>query len=247
MPIDFPSSPTTGQQYTFNNIVYTFTGTTWTASANISQFTSPVLTGTPTAPTAPPTTNTQQLATTAFVTAAIAAIPPPPPQFPSGTVMIFRQTASPPTWTKQTSINDYAIRVVSGAVGSGGAIAFSTVFGKTAVDGHTLDGNELTSHAHGVADPTHAHGLGDPAHAHVLPAGESYSSDATNVAPGGSPPLCCTNGANWSTWTDSRGTGMYVGGAGTGIGIYGAGASWSHTHGMDIRTLYVDVILATKD
>lgn len=47
--------------------------------------------------------------------------------FPSGTSLLFHQTAAPPGWTKQ-SINDKALRVVSGTAGSGGADAFSAVF-----------------------------------------------------------------------------------------------------------------------
>jgi len=47
---------------------------------------------------------------------------------PSGTLMLFQQTSAPTGWTKQTTHNDKALRVVSGAAGSGGTTAFSTVF-----------------------------------------------------------------------------------------------------------------------
>ena len=50
---------------------------TGTGTGNFVRLNSPVLTGTPGAPTAAPGTNTTQLATTAFVTAAIAAAAPP--------------------------------------------------------------------------------------------------------------------------------------------------------------------------
>jgi hypothetical protein len=251
MPIDFPSSPTVGQKYTYNSIVYTFTGTTWTASANISQYSDPVLTGVPTAPTPPAATNTQQIATTAFVqqvvAAAVAAIPPPIREVPAGSVMVFHTSAAPAGWVKRTDYDDRALRCVSGNVTAGGVQPFSTAFGRTAVDNHTLDGNELTYHGHGITDPTHAHGIGDPGHAHVVPCGDSEISGNTDTAPGGSAPLVISNGSYWSTWTDSRGVGIWTGGAYTGQGISAAGASWGHTHGMDIRVLYVDVIIATKD
>ena len=37
--------------------------------------------------------------------------------FPSGTKMLFQQTAAPTGWTKDTGSNDVALRVVSGTVG----------------------------------------------------------------------------------------------------------------------------------
>jgi hypothetical protein len=37
--------------------------------------------------------------------------------FPSGTVMLFQQTTAPIFWTKQTTHNDKALRVVSGSAG----------------------------------------------------------------------------------------------------------------------------------
>lgn len=50
-------------------------------------------------------------------------------EFPTGTPMLFVQTAAPVGWTKSVTHNDKALRVVSGVVGSGGATAFSSVFG----------------------------------------------------------------------------------------------------------------------
>lgn len=47
--------------------------------------------------------------------------------FPSGTRMLFQQTAAPTGWTKETSTyNDRALRVVTGAVSSGGSNPLST-------------------------------------------------------------------------------------------------------------------------
>lgn len=48
--------------------------------------------------------------------------------FPAGTLMLFQQTAAPTGWTKQTTHNDKALRVVSGTASSGGTSAFTTVF-----------------------------------------------------------------------------------------------------------------------
>lgn len=71
-------------------------------------------------------------------------------EFPSGTVMLFRQTAAPPGWTKQTAINDYGLRVTSGTVGTVAGTAFSTVFAQTAVGNTTLTTSQMPSHVHSV-------------------------------------------------------------------------------------------------
>jgi hypothetical protein len=72
----------------------------------------------------------------------------PVTSFPSGTLMLFQQTAAPTGWTKQTTHNDKALRVVSGAASSAGTVAFSTVFGLTATDSHTLLEAEIPAHTH---------------------------------------------------------------------------------------------------
>lgn len=53
----------------------------------------------------------------------------PSSPIPSGTVMLFYQASAPTGWTQVTSLNDYALRIVSGTGGStGGSTAFSSVF-----------------------------------------------------------------------------------------------------------------------
>ena len=48
--------------------------------------------------------------------------------FGAGTLMLFQQTAAPTGWTKQTTHDNKALRVVSGTASSGGTTAFTTVF-----------------------------------------------------------------------------------------------------------------------
>ena len=68
---------------------------------------------------------------------------------PSGTKQIFVQTAAPTGWTKDTTHNDKAMRVVSGSVSSGGSDAFTTTFGsgKTTA-AHTLTISQMPAHTH---------------------------------------------------------------------------------------------------
>jgi len=81
---------------------------------------------------------------------------------PSGTIHTFQQSAAPTGWTKVTTYHDYAMRIVSGSVGNGGSVAFSSAFSSQSVsgsissvsvtgtsDGHTLSTSEIPSHLHG--------------------------------------------------------------------------------------------------
>jgi len=77
--------------------------------------------------------------------------------FPSGTAMLFQQTSAPTGWTKSTTYNDYAIRIVNGTASTGGSVAFSTAFTSQAVTGSNSGGAvsatslstaQLASHSH---------------------------------------------------------------------------------------------------
>lgn len=75
---------------------------------------------------------------------------------PSGTKMLFQQTAAPTGWTKDTTHNDKAIRIVNGTAGTGGSTAFASALGTPSVTGtiagstgaHTLSTSEMPSHNH---------------------------------------------------------------------------------------------------
>jgi len=58
-----------------------------------------------------------------------------PPAFVSGTLMLFQQTSAPTGWTKQTTHDNKALRVVSGSASSGGTQGFTTAFASQAVAG----------------------------------------------------------------------------------------------------------------
>jgi hypothetical protein len=72
--------------------------------------------------------------------------------FPSGTLMLFQQTAAPTGWTKQTTHDNKALRVVSGTASSGGSVNFTTAFASQAVNGTvgntTLSTSQIPSHTH---------------------------------------------------------------------------------------------------
>lgn len=136
---------------------------------------------------------------------------------PSGTKMLFAQAAAPTGWTKDTTHNDKTLRVVSGSGGgSGGSVAFSTVFGRTAVDGSSLSIAQLASHLH-----------------------QETSSSQPSGATAGSGTGSSSNGIG------SQSANYNMGGAAINTLSNGSGAT--HTHGLDLRVQYVDVIICTKD
>lgn len=125
--------------------------------------------------------------------------------FPSGTNMLFAQASAPTGWTKQTTHNDKSLRVVSGTGGgSGGSVAFSTVFGRTAVDASSLSIAQLAAHTHTVPySAGNASGSG------------GFGSD---------------NYTNQDALTTSS-----------------QGSGSTHSHGLDLRVRYVNVIICLKD
>lgn len=76
--------------------------------------------------------------------------------FAAGTAMMFVQTSAPTGWTKSTTHNDKALRVVSGTASSGGSVAFTTAFASQAVSGTvgstTLTTSQIPSHTHNVGN-----------------------------------------------------------------------------------------------
>jgi hypothetical protein len=72
--------------------------------------------------------------------------------FPSGTSTIFCQASAPVGWTKSTSNNDKALRVVSGSGGgTGGTVGFSEYSNHTHTSSpHTLSVSEIPPHSHDI-------------------------------------------------------------------------------------------------
>lgn len=75
------------------------------------------------------------------------------PPFVAGTIMLFVQSAAPTGWTKVTTYNDAALRVVSGSASSGGVSGFSTVFAAGGVESSstTLSTSQMPSHSHSLS------------------------------------------------------------------------------------------------
>ena len=144
--------------------------------------------------------------------------------FPAGTKLLFHQAAAPTGWTKQTTVNDATLRVVSGTTGggTGGSVAFSTLFaaGKTV----TLSGNVGKTTLTTAQMPKHGHTLNKRP-------GYSTVTDVARVASG-----YPTSGSPYTNTTD----------------IANTGGSTSHTHTLSgkatiaLNVKYTDVIICAK-
>jgi len=137
---------------------------------------------------------------------------------PAGTAMLFAQTAAPTGFTKSTTHDNKALRVVSGAASSGGSVAFTTAFASQAVAGTvgtsgatTLTTAQIPSHNHSASNNGGDVGI--------------LGSNATNFP---------TASAATTGSTGGGGSHTHAGGAFTGTAI-------------NLAVSYVDVIIATKD
>lgn len=145
-----------------------------------------------------------------------AAAPDP---VPSGTAMLFVQTAAPTGWTKSTTHDNKALRVVSGTASTGGSVDFTTAF----ASGLSAGGTALTE----SQLPAHYHNSGP----------SFYPSDSGNFlysydTVGSTGRFVVTNTGS-STLSPRTST-------------VGSGSTHDHTL-PSFEVSYVDVIIATKD
>ena len=135
---------------------------------------------------------------------------------PSGTRLLFHNSTAPTGWTKDTSINDSALRVVSGTPGSGGSAGFASALGTPSVSGSVGlsgepgSGNLSTSISGNVNIGSTTLSISQmPSHNH------SYDLTADNSPNGGARYIGADNEQD--------------GGVGSG-GINNTGGSGSHNH-----------------
>ena len=146
--------------------------------------------------------------------------------FAQGTSSIFYQGAAPTGWSKSSSNNNKALRVVSGTGGgTGGSNSFTSAFPSSkpisgnfpisgSVGNHTLTSNQLPSH-------THANG------------------GSVTLSPGGGD---VRSGGGWSRSTPSTGTNS-TNAAAHSHGFSSGSASFSAN--VNLAVQYIDVIVCS--
>jgi hypothetical protein len=138
--------------------------------------------------------------------------------------MLFQQTTAPTGWTKQTTHNNKALRVISGTAGFGGSLAFSSFFSTSSVvpagsvNNTTLAAYQLGNHTHYFVDSNDSN-----AYYRAYPGGKAGIDIYANLGRYGS----TTGGIN-------------------------EGSGGAHDHGftgtaMNFDVQYVDLIIASKN
>jgi microcystin-dependent protein len=151
------------------------------------------------------------------------------------TAVPFVQTAVPTGWTKQSTYNDYALRVVSGSVSTGGSIAFSTLAAVNTTDSTVLDSTKIPAHTHTYSGTTSTAG----AHTHTVRVPKAHGSKSSSTSSG-------------SGWLDPSGndtnTGTQVAHTHALSGTFGStGSATGHAHSISLNVQYVDIVYGTKD
>lgn len=150
-----------------------------------------------------------------------------PEAFPSGTVMLFVQTAAPTGWTKSTAHNNKALRLVSGTVGTGGSAEFTTAFGTPTVSGSvSLSGTVGATTLTTTQMPSHSHGY------------TISRVDSTNL-------VGLTVGGSQGTASQGVSTGSTGGNGSHDHSFSGSGSLSGATAAINVQ--YVDAIIAAKD
>ena len=147
--------------------------------------------------------------------------------FPTGTLMLFQQTTAPTGWTKQTTHNNKALRVVSGTASFGGTSSFTTVFTDQTP---TLSGGSVSSTTLTTAQM--------PNHDHSWTVGYAAGNNMYFPATGKTEP-CIGSGST-----------VFTSGS-----VYAQGGGGSHTHSftsptssaITLAVQYVDLIIASKN
>lgn len=145
--------------------------------------------------------------------------------FPAGTRMTFNQTSAPTGWTKDTTHNNKAFRVVNGTVGAGGSVPFTTAFESKTPSG-TVGSTALT-----IAQM--------PAHTHTVQVTSRSVNDDNTAA---TPPSMSASGRNLNSSTQIV----------KGMTATSTGSGDAHTHtftgtAINLDVQYVDLIIAVKD
>ena len=157
--------------------------------------------------------------------------------FTSGTRMLFQQTTAPTGWTKDTSRNNRALRIVSGSVGDGGSNSFTDRFNSTVNTGN----GSVSSHTLTTAQiPAHFHYVFRSGNAGQLRNGSNLSSN--NYPGSGTGPGNLYETYNITARNEIPNVGR----------SQEIGSSQGHNHGFtnpsfNLNVLYTDVIIAQKN
>jgi hypothetical protein len=153
----------------------------------------------------------------------------PSPEFASGTRMTFNQTNAPTGWTKSTSVDNAAFRLVSGSVSSGGTVDFTTAF--------TSQTPSISiSSISGSAGATTLTTPQIPSHTHIQQLNDGAQGNPGGYATG-------DNGAASASATTTTATG----GGGSHNHPFSFSSGSATSSAINLAVKYVDLIIAQKN
>lgn len=223
-----PQNP--GSAYTVSGNTITFTSAPPSGTSNIYiYYTSPIT----------------QLVAPGAGTVTNASFANGASEFASGTRLSFQQTAAPTGWTKDTTHNNKALRIVSGTASSGGSVDFTTAFasqtpaGSVSVSGSVGSTTLSTSQ---VPNATGGFALHGAEGGSSLWQPNGVFGGSAIYGSGYRPPNGTSGGAN-----SMAGVSLNLGfGGGSHNHSFSGSGSFSGT-AINLAVQYVDVIIATKD
>lgn len=187
-----------------------------------------------------------------------------------GSIMMFENTTAPTSWTKITTFNDTAVRIVSGSVSNGGSSSFSNIFtSRTVFNPSTTSGissfslNPTTGNAsysvNSAGVSINPSSFPESIHSHTYNKNNIVQRYYSGVAPS----ILIPQSLYQSTQTDITGSSTPHSHSVTvpnslhnhtssDTSPHTHSFSWTHSHGMptisqNFSVYYVDVILASKN
>jgi len=159
--------------------------------------------------------------------------------FPAGTSMLFQQTAAPTGWTKQTTHDNKALRLVTGSVSSSGSNSFTSVFNSNVAVSGTSNNSTVT-----ISGSTAGHVLTKaqlPDYT-LVPDQRAKTEDKGTLNRGSS----SGGGASYEFLDIPSGGSDEAHSHGTGT-LAGDNHSHTYTSNLNLDVEYVDFIIANKD
>lgn len=155
---------------------------------------------------------------------------------PSTSRTTMQMTTPPVGWTKDTSYNEYTLRVQTGSVTSGGTVNFTTAFtsyttqpvsSSISLGATTINNQMLPSH-------THSRNWNNP-------------PVSVGIRPARGSPIAYSSTVRSPVFTVPATIHGSTGGGGSHTHPIGTIAATQISGGLDFRLSYVDIILVTRD
>ena len=154
-------------------------------------------------------------------------------EFASGTALLFQQTAAPTGWTKVTTYNNYALRIVSGTVSTGGSVPFTTAFASQTPSGGVSIGGSVDQTTLSLSQiPSHNHSGGGFETMKVQGPATGWTSG----------PYSTSGGSGMAGWYDQT-----LGGNGSHNHSVGGVTGTFSGNAINLAVQYVDAIICTKN